>query len=522
MIVVDCETDRNANMIMIGVASDIKYQNFEQIDKKYYYNFFKNTTDFYNFLKQEKIKEIFCHNLEYDFFKIYEARRENIKFCGYYSTAGLSYIQQGVIIWKDMHNHLPFSLEHIGNLIGVKKIKIDYDKITMVNEELIKYNKRDCLITIVALDIIKRIYRELGMEKIKSTSGSQAMQLYLRKFFCANFKKVKKKHIDIWRKGYKGGWVEVFLPGEYKNDTYYKIDINSIFPMMMMTSLPLYYNFRIQKSLSEYERKYTYWLGIRKDEYGEYDVFNSIENRYGRGDYYYLFPIKVYPFLNYVKFLYRKKETSTGLKKQIYKKLLNSLYGKFGQLDNVDIITNYNYKKSKNIYYDEQIIGNLHRIKKYDSKSKFWVNIIWSLFITAKARKYMKNLYYFLAKKGFDIFYVDTDAFIIKGNIEKIKHCINNNKIGLFKIEDMSNEIDIRGKKMYRFGEVSRCIEDCKKCKLKDCIYKCKGVPIEYRKMFFENGYVQFEKFAKFKESLKQGYKIGEKIQMIKSNKSNI
>lgn len=494
MIVVDCETTPDNDLVIIGVASDCQYEAFQVLGHgfkttgDYFYRYFSDSDSFYKFLAEEKIKEVFCHNLEFDFFKIFEKANVKVKFCGHYSTAGLSYIQQGIIIWKDLHNHLAFSLRHIGHLINIEKLEIDYKGIKELTPELIFYNQRDCLITIEALKQIEKIYQNEGMKKIKSTSGSQAMGLYLRKFFCANFKRIPKKDLDIWRRGYSGGWVEVFQQGAFTPGPYYKIDINSLFPFMMLFSLPLPYKFRVVSDLSKEERREKYWLGFTP-EYDNYHVINSIEHQHLQAKNYYVFDVKVYPFVGYVKYLYAKKEQSTGLAKQIYKKLLNSLYGKFGQLSNLDMITNYKYRESPSIYYKEQIIDDLYRIKMTEKKTKFWVNVVWSLFITAKARQYMLHLYNYLNKQGFKVYYIDTDAFIISGDIKKIRHCINNDKIGLFKIEEMANDIDIRAKKMYRFGDN----------------YKCKGVPEEFRKEFFENGYVQFEKFLRYKEGVKLG-----------------
>jgi hypothetical protein len=124
-----------------------------------------------------------------------------------------------------------------------------------------------------------------------------------------------------------------------------------------------------------------------------------------------------------------------------------------------------------------------------------------------------------LLRNNFKVYYIDTDAFIISGDIEKIKLLINKNKLGLFKLEDLSNSIDIRGKKMYRFGEVSRCVRECKDCKLKECIFKCKGVPRMYRKQFFNDGYVQFKKMVRFKEAYIQNRKMGAMVKTRKKDK---
>lgn len=509
MTVFDCEADRDGNLLLIGINHNGKYR------------YFKTSKGFWEWVKKNKIVELWAHNIEYDFFKTREYIPD-IKFCAHYSTAGCSYVQAGNIIMKDLYNHLPFRLAYIGKLVGKKKFKIDYETMKF-NKELIRYNRRDCLITYLALKKLEEVYLREGSRKIKSTSGSQAMDLYLRKFFCGNFERIKKKVIEEWRASYHGGWVECFIKGKFDKGTFYKIDINSLFPAMMYPGLPYPYQYSKVKKLTEYQRHHKYWIGIIEDYKNmKLEAINSIEDRDDGADYYYVFKRECFPFRSFVKYFYDKKSGSKGIEKFIYKKLLNSLYGKFGQGFDVDIISNYNFQKKKRIFYEEQIKDDLYRIKYEQSGMKFWVNIVWSSFVTAKARQYMYKLKRLLDRLRFKNYYIDTDCFIIQGNIKKIDHLIDSLKMGLFKIEDMSNEIEVKGKKMYRFGEVSRCVDDCKKCKLKDCIFKCKGVPREYRREFFANDYVQFKKMLRYKEAIVQNKRLGTMIDTKKENKQNV
>ena len=329
-------------------------------------------------------------------------------------------------------------------------------------KQLINYNRRDCEITYKIVLTLYDIYIQEGSKKVKSTTGSQAMNIFLRRFFCQNFYKIPLKVLSIWRKCYSGGLVKCYLKGLFKG-MFYKIDINSLYPFIMRMSLPYPY---------------------------EYIKVNSLSKKY-----------------SYSKYLLvlKKNNKATGLVKEIYKKLLNSLYGKFGQRFELDVVSNYAFRKMT-WYYEEQIKGDLYRRKYIRTKGKFWVNVVWSLFITAKARKYMRNLKRYVVRRGLKVYYLDTDCFIVSGNIKNIANIIDKDKLGLFKIEGTARIIDIRGKKFYRFGKG----------------YKCKGVPAKFRKRFFNDGKVKFNKMVKYKEGLTRGLRIGSWVATKKVNRSNL
>jgi len=492
MTVFDCETDKKGNLLLVGVMTDGKYF------------YFKTAQGFWNYIMRNKITQLFAHNIEFDFFKIQEYI-PGIKFTGYYSTAGLSYIQAGNIFIKDTMNHLPYSLKFLGDVIGKPKYKIDYNTLRF-NKKLIRYNKRDCEITYEIVKTLEQVYIAEGSKPIKSTTGSQSMNIYLRRFFCQNFYGIPFNVLSIWRHGYKGGLVEVYKQGKYKNKTFYKIDINSLYPFLMRTCLPYPYDYRRSKKLNKKDRNKYYWLGVvlNRDKTVK-EVYNSIEHRNKKCTYYFVFKRKCYPFRKYVDYFYNKRKQSTGLIKEIYKKLLNSLYGKFGQRFELDIISNYQ-QKNKNWYYMEQIKGDLYRIKYVRTKGKFWVNVVWSLFITAKAREYMRRLKKYCERFKIVIYYLDTDCFICSGDINKISNLIDNKKLGLFKLEGKARVIDIRGKKFYMFGSK----------------YKCKGVPLELRKKFFDKGEIKYNKMVRYKEGITRGLRIGSFVEVTKRNIKNL
>jgi UDP-2,3-diacylglucosamine pyrophosphatase LpxH len=185
---------------------------------------------------------------------------------------------------------------------------------------------------------------------------------------------------------------------------------------------------------------------------------------------------------------------------------MNSLYGKFGEKEVIEIITTKD-KKFKNLVSLETL--NYFGLKKVKiERKKFWSNVVWSLFITARARWYMRKLMSYIIQKGLKIYYVDTDCFFVEGNIDKIKNLVGE-KIGQFKLEKRAKKIEIWGKKLYIFG--------------KDA--KAKGIRggINKIKEFIEKGETKIRKFVRFRESLRQkNVKFGEIIKIKKKNIKNV
>jgi len=485
--VVDVETNPQGNLVLIGFYDGRNYRPFK------YGNFF------FSYIKEKGIKEIWCHNLEFDFFQIFESFPE-VKVYGINNSGGIAYIQNGNIYWKDTINYLPLSLKDIGELIGIEKQEPDYEKIEKVTDELIQCNKNHCVITYKVVKVIQKICRAEKIYRIPSTSGALAFDIWKKNYNGMKLKKILDVDLKNWRMGYKGGYVKVFKTGEYRDKEFYKIDVNSLFPFCMLNTYPYPYKFKVTKKLKDSDNK-KFILGINERQEC---CYNSLEHNLKtvKCDYYYIFPFECYPFKRYVESLYPKKLKGSLIERKIYKRLLTGLYGKFAQRSGLDVITTN--KNLKNYSFLMQVSKNLYRVK-VETKNKYWVNVAWSLFTTAYSRVFIKKMIEFVKGQGLEVYSVDTDGIIISGDIKRISRIIDNEKIGFFKIEDMSNSIDIKGKKLYRFGDE----------------YKVKGVPKKYQEEFFKNDYVQFKKMVRLKESFREGLKFGSWKDTEKSNIMN-
>lgn len=166
---------------------------------------------------------------------------------------------------------------------------------------------------------------------------------------------------------------------------------------------------------------------------------------------------EILPFKDYVELFYRLRKEDEG-NNTIFKLLLNSLYGKFGQKEKRDVkyINSTKKEKPKNIVN----FGNIF-VSTFEEGTEFYnlgtLRLDIAGKITELARLKMGD-YINQIRKSYglqSVIYTDTDSIITYANLEKdenLKHLIDDNKLGL-----LSNEIGYKdsficlGQKMYHF-----------------------------------------------------------------------
>ncbi|GAH90860.1 unnamed protein product, partial [marine sediment metagenome] len=121
------------------------------------------------------------------------------------------------------------SLEKTGERIGIKRIAVDYK--TCSENELKVACKNHVRIEYENFKIFIRFLERNHIARLCYTRGSTAMAAfllnhYVRKIYIHN----NKEAIKLERDSYKGGRVECFYLGELKNDNYYMLDVNSLYP----------------------------------------------------------------------------------------------------------------------------------------------------------------------------------------------------------------------------------------------------------------------------------------------------
>lgn len=430
----------------------------------------------------------------------------------------------------DTLNYAPFSVEKWGKLLNLPKL----EKPPFLGERphsakekgyLEKYNMQDSKITYEAMRFLQKNFNSLGA-KLKITIASTAMDLFKRKYLKEAWYHPQRLLIEYLFKGYYGGRCEALKRGPIKNLNYY--DFNSLYPSVMLKDFPHPNKHIYTKSLNghtiqKYEGvcdvsvnspdSYIPYLPLRKGKklifpvgkfrgsYTFFEIRKALSMGYAVNKYHsaLLYTKKYSPFSDYVRELYEKRMILSAKKDNrevIYKLLLNSLYGKFAQkIGSIEHIMPEDKITYKMLQKQEKVshIGGFFIFNRRYFRLPSFINPILSIYVTAYARDRL-----FEAFHGKDIYYYDTDSIITPDSFS------HSEKLGELKfIGKVKTGMLIRPK-FYLLGE----------------IVKCKGANRVKKEHFYEmlsgKAYM-YDKFTKFKESLRRGFSFNEKISIEKN-----
>jgi hypothetical protein len=400
-----------------------------------------------------------------------------------YVKAGLMRcsFREAQITFLDTLRHWPASVEEMGKKIGLEKLSMPH--LGCDCDDCVDYCRRDTEITWRFVNEMVGRYEALGLFSIRSTLPAMALQLF-KEFYPKEFIEVDDYHLEIMRKGYYGGRVEVFQTGKI-NGVVNHYDVNSLFPSVMenksfpdpvsinIVSKPDFKAEGIFEGKVYIPRTDIPCLPVRDDElifpYGVVsgswpypeirqlikDGGKVLECRQAVE-----FDEQEYPFKEYVNFCYQKRlESKNELDSLIWKLFLNSLYGKFGQGSELEIIFND----------ESQFIKGKAR----------HVNVIWSAYVTSYARL---KLLGFL-RGCHSLFYTDTDSVFTFDNLPV------SSDLGALKLEGVYKMVEFKGNKLY-------CLDDKA---------RAKGVPRKLAAEFFHTGKATYRRPIKFKEGRKRG-----------------
>jgi len=389
--------------------------------------------------------------------------------------------QEGKIVFFDTLRHWPASVANMGKAIGLPKLEMPH--LGCDCDDCITYCQRDTEITYLFVDEMLARYEDLGLDKIRSTLPSMALQLW-KKFYRKELPQMSDYQRQFFQKGYYGGRVEVYRMGEIKGITNH-YDINSLFPSVMKDfSYPdLESLHQTTKPNFENEGIFEGWVYVPETKFpclpvrAEEIVF-PYGNLYGTWCYPELrqlledggqvvackeafeFDEVENPFDKYVDFCYGKRlEAQSELDKTFWKLMLNSLYGKFGQSRGLTVIHND----------EEKTIGGVAK----------HANVIWSAYVTSYAR--LRLLGYL--RSCTDCYYTDTDSLFTPDDIQ------TSLELGDIKKEGQYSSVNFKGNKLY-------CVDE---------FTKAKGVPRKVAGDFFRTGKAVYRKPNRFRESRRRG-----------------
>jgi len=550
-----------------------KFMEFWDSPEKYeeYDNYENNVFDFWDelceFAQYKTTTYCYAHNMGYDMIvssAIPKLEDNDFKLQSFFEK-GSTIIYKFTMVEKDENgeslkdktktiivlsstNFYSESLEKLGEVFGVPKININkeynetYNTISLKNS--IIYCERDVKVLQISMEALFDFVKREDLGCMGKTAASQSFNAFKYRFMEHNiYIHSNEKAIELERKSYYGGRVECWKIGEYRNDNYHYIDVNSMYPYVMA-------NFNYPSQLLSYQKYNTIsdirtaiskgegicakvkiktdkpYFPLRRNKklifpIGEFWTYLStpeiefaLEHKLiidvEECSYYMMQPI----FKPFVEYFYNKRLEAKAIDDEVhsylFKLIMNCLYGKFGQLkENWEpvcdcpkyLVSNYietDYDTGEEKYVKE--LGGT-RFEKIDEDSESFNSFpAVASHVTAQARMHL--LRHIIKAKIENIFYMDTDSLITNDvGYNNVKDMLDDKILGKMKIEDEATHIKINAPKDYIFDGKKKYLE------------KRKGISKNARELTDEeyNNYIEKKrkqlsknKFNEFMKNLKR------------------
>ena len=504
IIFFDCETEQveldNGNTEQRLILGWVCYyrkaygRNLEFVEWLYFEDALSFWTFVYRHTEHKRKLWLISHNLNFDFTIVqgwYYLHQGGYKLRFFHNAGATTIIsvrsKDGSLMFVDFMNWFAESLESIGVRLGIPKIKIDFE--TCTKAELNVYCKRDVEILLFAFKDFVRFLEGNHISRLCYTIASTAMAAYL--FGCYSEKIYihnNKEAIDLERESYKGGRVECFYIGELNDETYHVLDVNSLYPTVMASfAYPtaykkMYHGMRLESlrtllqtnsaiakvMIETDEPAYAVKRGRTIFPTGSFwTVLTTPELFYAlKHDHIVkIDDVVIYDqadlFSHYVNKLYQLrldfKSAGVASYVEITKKLLNSLYGKFGQKgevwekigdaigepSRVEICFSATGGCVKQIRY---LLGEVWELTGYEETFNSFPAI--ASHVSAYARMYLYELMK-IAGSG-NYFYCDTDSLIVNDTgLGNLKCYLSETSLGSLKEIESTPTLVIRGLKDY-------------------------------------------------------------------------
>ena len=361
---------------------------------------------------------------------------------------------------------------------------------------LIEYCKKDCKYLHMAL--LK--FFELVNEYVPGTpltAPSATLKIFRKRFLSSIEKKFlnQSSRNEFFDKDYYfGGHTEKFHNGVYVRRNVYYYDVNSLYPFIMkdlcfslgklrekkpiLTSLkrlldsgkPFFCECVVEIKTEEMrffpcliEGRNRYRFGIQRIkmseiglrfivDFGGWESIKRVERIFiGRSDE------TIYPFRDFVTDFYAKRSSGNGGENIVYKLFLNSLYGKFGERLEREVMV-LNNTQIAGIPLSEKRLPHGVFVSKHIEMAPFYKKRFNRLDIAGKTteggRLYMGRIINMIRSKGGNVFYTDTDSIITDFCLEEHGHSWLGNGLGFLKNEfgyGNKDSVYLIGCKMYGF-----------------------------------------------------------------------
>lgn len=486
--------------LKLGVAWFVRRE-YKDHHQKEDITLFTTKDQFFDFvldhLEPRKSTYIFSHNQNFDFAVIdginlfnkpgWELKKfifSNQMFLFHYKY------DHNSVYFIDTLNYFRRSLAEMGKVIGLPKLEIDFERCEF--EELANYCYRD-------VEIIKEfVLRMINMLKkydmcyFKPTIASLADATFRHGYMTTPIMiHASTPATTLERASYRGGRAECFKIGTFRNNNFYDLDVNSMYPFVMRNyKLPyklvtLFQNPSeddILRNIDEFDvichANITInqpAIAVKKDRlYFPIGTFNAYlttpEFQYviehGKINEIYrctLYEKKVL-FKDYVDFFYKFKANInheySDFEQSFGKLLLNSLYGRFGlsiepyiKIPGADIAENYiahfyDHDLDKWVY-EIGISGHTYtKTTKQEGKDSF---VPIPSFVSAYSRMLIWD---FINIAGVEnTYYTDTDSlFVNQAGYDNLFDEIHATELGKLKVVNTTDYLKINNVKNYQFG----------------------------------------------------------------------
>lgn len=389
----------------------------------------------------------------------------------------------------DSFRLLPAGLKRLTEAFGTKTQKWDRPDWGSV-----EYNRDDC---IALYEVLEHFFREIDLQA--ETIASAALLYFRRNYLRRSIYQAPEPAQALARLAYQGGRCEVFARGGARRRYY---DVNSMYPAAMCMPLPADYFGRTRSIVDDGETR----LGVYHATVEVPECFYPPLPWWDRRQY---FPVgrfegwwcgveliyamtcgarvlkihdghvwRAEPWLEeYARDLYEKKRTATEPQRTIFKLLLNSLYGKFGQREEREVYVIDDGRSGLVPVPDVHGRETGIAIERKTCRSRHLLPQV-AAHVTAWGRIRLHEL---VTEAEAD--YCDTDSVITSRNLP------TGDDLGALKLEG-EGSCRFYGPKLYRFGEK----------------WKAKGVPDEGLAEAFADGReITYERNVSILEAIRWG-----------------
>ena len=387
------------------------------------------------------------------------------------------------------------SLKKLGEAIGVYKKGIDFAAAN--DTELLEYCVQDVVVMIEAWNFWVKYISDNDLGPFRLTAASQAMSAFRHRFLDETvYIHNDERTIKLERESYHGGRVECFYIGTYSKGLVYNLDVNSMYPAMM-ESLPVpvkllkYYERCPREVFERNRRNYGYIVEAALDiseavlpvKDGKRLLFPTgrvvgvftkpeYEAALEVGNVREVFRCAFYDervaFHSFVDFFYTARlafrEAGNDQFAYISKLLLNSLYGKFGQKQNVYETVGKSINTPDGIYKSLEvgsgewvkyriIEGIVEKSVGFEEGYNSFVAV--ASYITAAARVLLAKYIRIAGREN--VLYCDTDSLFVNATgHDLLADYIDASALGKLKLVQNPDTLTIFGPKWYRFGDTTK------------------------------------------------------------------